>query len=553
MAPANATRARFGPFEFDPRSGELHGPDQAVLLSRQISDLLEILVEYAPDVATRDEIRRKLWPETNFIEFEVAIRAVTRKLRRALRDSVVKPRYIQTLKRRGYRLMVPVRWVNAQPSVALSRPAFQVDRLSGLTISHYRIGEIIGRGGMGLVYRAEDTKLPRAVALKFLPEELGEDANARERFQREAHAVSALDHPNICPIYEFDEYEGHPFIVMQLLEGHTLREHIAAGRFRLTDFAGLHVAIQISRALVAAHEKGIIHRDIKPANIFITERLQVKILDFGVAFVVEVGEITDLAPASSEPAAVAQPNMYQPSGKSMKLGTAGYMSPEQIRGEALDARTDIFSFGLALYQMTTGDRAFSGDRETVQNAILNLEPRPLKLLAPEISPKLEVIIGKCLQKRREERYATASELLAALEDARIDARAERQPAVKDQGILYTLLAKYASDKAVAILHIDSGSERRSVTLTKSMESLTIGRSSDCVIQLADPRVSRFHCRLQIDRVGGSGENVKLQFTLIDEASRDGLWCRGRKVSRIGLQHGDQFEVGSTQFTFSLLE
>ncbi len=229
MVLGNVLRARFGPFEFDPRSGELHGPDATLLLSKQIADLLQILVEHAPDLATRGEIRNKLWPETNFIEFEVAIRAATKKLRDALGESAQEPKYVETIPRRGYRIMVPVEWVNASPSIAQAKPPFQVDRLSGLTVSHYRVGEIIGRGGMGVVYRGEDMNLGRAVALKFLPAEFGDDVNARERFQREAHTVSALDHPNICSIYEFDEYEGHPFIVMQLLEGQTLREHIAAG------------------------------------------------------------------------------------------------------------------------------------------------------------------------------------------------------------------------------------------------------------------------------------------------------------------------------------
>ena len=201
-----------------------------------------------------------------------------------------------------------------------------------------------------LVYRAEDLKLGRAVALKFLPEEVGDDPKARERFEREAHAVSSLNHPNICTIYEFDEHEGHPFIVMELLHGKTLRDHLADGRFRLTEPEGLEIAIQIASGLEAAHEKGIIHRDIKPANIFITEKNVAKILDFGVA-------------KQTAKAAAADQNMSRPDRTSTGtlLGTAGYMSPEQVRGEAVDYRSDIFSFGAILYEMMAGQRAFGGD------------------------------------------------------------------------------------------------------------------------------------------------------------------------------------------------
>ena len=216
MAPSNTRRARFGVFEFDPRSGDLHGSTGATLLSKQISDLLHILVEHAPDIATRDEIEKKLWPNTTFIEFEISIRAATRRLRKALGDSVGEPKYIETVKRRGYRLMVPVEWVEALPTSAKANTTFQVDRLSGLMISHYLVKEVIGRGGMGIVYRAHDRELYRHVALKFLPEEFAADNEAHARLKREACAVASLDHPNICPVYEFAQHEGHPFIAMQL-------------------------------------------------------------------------------------------------------------------------------------------------------------------------------------------------------------------------------------------------------------------------------------------------------------------------------------------------
>ncbi|HEX8801973.1 MAG TPA: protein kinase, partial [Terriglobales bacterium] len=301
--------------------------------------------------------------------------------------------------------------------------------------SHYRALEIIGGGGMGLVYHAEDLKLGRAVALKFLPEELSNDPKALARFEREARAVSALSHPNICPIYEFDEYEGQPFLVMELLHGKTLREHLADGdgAFRLTDPAGLDIAVQVARGLEAAHEQGIVHRDIKPANIFVTERNIAKILDFGVAKLLEAGEAQELAVAVSREELSSNPVAANLTRTGLKLGTAGYMSPEQIRGEPLDARTDLFSFGLVLYEMTTGQRAFNGETESIlHDAILTREPTPVRELAPDISPRLESIIGRCLEKEREKRYQSASEVGADLEAAkqRLETAPDGEPALE---------------------------------------------------------------------------------------------------------------------------
>src|SRR5271167_1818045 len=225
---------------------------------------------------------------------------------------------------------------------------------------------------MGVVYRAEDLKLGRAVALKFLPEELGDDPKALERFEREARAASALDHPNICSIYEFGEHEGQPFIVMQLLEGETLRDRLASAAsgasaekaFSVEQL--LDVAVQVATGLEAAHERGIVHRDIKPANIFLTNRGLVKILDFGVAKLIEFGEHAEVA-AEQEGLANLRSGLdgalaaLSPTGTGMAMGTTGYMSPEQVRGERLDARTDLFSFGLVLYEMAIGQQAFTGD------------------------------------------------------------------------------------------------------------------------------------------------------------------------------------------------
>ena len=288
--------------------------------------------------------------------------------------------------------------------------------LTGETISHYHILDGLGGGGMGLVYRAEDIKLGRRVALKFLPEESVKDPAALGRFEREARSASALEHPNICPIYEFGEHEGQPFLVMQLLEGQTLRELIAAvepGKAPLELGMVLDLGIQIADGLDAAHQKGIIHRDIKPANIFVTREGQAKILDFGLAKLASLlsreGDASESAndvdvhtgTSSDEALPLSTPDAYL-SRTGVAMGTAGYMSPEQVRGEKLDARTDLFSFGLVLYEMATGKRAFEGDTgPELQEAILKQIPSPARKVNPEVPAKLSEIIRKALEKERE--------------------------------------------------------------------------------------------------------------------------------------------------------
>jgi serine/threonine protein kinase len=295
--------------------------------------------------------------------------------------------------------------------------------LIGETISHYRIEGGLGGGGMGLVYRAEDVKLGRRVALKFLPEESVKDPAALGRFEREARSASALEHPNICPIYEFGEHEGQPFLVMQLLEGQTLRELMAAagpGKPPLELSTLLDLAGQILDGLDAAHQKGIIHRDIKPANIFITREGQAKILDFGLAKLASIlsADVDDPAHDSrGEGGAVgisrgnvplATPDRFL-SRTGMSMGTAGYMSPEQVRGEKLDARTDLFSFGLVLYEMATGKRAFAGDTgPELQEAILTQMPSPARKVNPEVPARLAEIVHRAIEKDREARYQSAS-------------------------------------------------------------------------------------------------------------------------------------------------
>jgi serine/threonine protein kinase/tetratricopeptide (TPR) repeat protein len=430
-------RARFGVFELDLKAGELHKDGQTVLLQEQPLQVLRMLVVRAGGLVTREEIQKKLWPNDTVVEFDHGINTAIQKLRQALGDSADKPSYIQTVARRGYRLVVPVERLDT-PADAASESGIvsssgdgtgeqlklEPAALTGKTVSHYRVLGIVGGGGMGVVYKAEDLKLGRAVALKFLPEEVDSDPRALERFQREARTASSLNHPNICTIYEIEEHDGRPFIAMELLEGRTLRDRLVAATLAAEPLSidqVLSVALQILEGLEAAHEKDIIHRDIKPANIFITNKGVTKILDFGLAKLLQPSGGQAIAPEiDGRPglpiAAAAGSETVDLSRAGAAVGTAAYMSPEQVRGEKLDARTDLFSFGVVLYEMTTGWRGFTGDTtESLPDAIPNRTPTPPAKLNPDLSTELQDVIQRCLERDRNLRYQSAAAIRSHLE------------------------------------------------------------------------------------------------------------------------------------------
>ena len=397
---------------------------------------------------------------------------------------------------------------------------------------------------MGVVYKAQDTRLPRLVALKFLPEALAQNPRALERFRREAHAASALNHPNICVIHDIGHFEGQPFIVMEFLEGRTLRGRIAGSPLPTEDL--LEFAIQIADALDVAHGKGIIHRDLKPGNIFINERRQTKILDFGLAKLSAPLQSGTAGIAAREvPAAPEQEYM---TSTGVVMGTVAYMSPEQARGDEMDARTDLFSFGAVLYEMASGKPAFGGKTYAViLDAILNRAPSPLIQWNPLLPPALENIIGRALEKDRHQRYQSAAELLLDLRNLKRDlasghgdARPLAAPATRGRSPRRALnsLAVLPFENASADADSDYFSDGITESIIQSVSELpklrVMARSTVFRYkgQTADPRAvgQQLNVRAVLTgRVVRHGDSLNISAELVDTSNGWRLW--GKQFQR----------------------